>query len=108
MLEIMIVCAVIVMLGSIAVPSFRVARETARTNSCLNNLRIISQAKNQLALADGLGDEDVPTSAQISPYLKFADSSTGLPAEPLGGTYSINEINIKPTCSVGSPHVLQD
>ena len=106
LIELMIVVAVIGMLASVAVPGFIQAMQSSRVSSCLNNLRIIATAKNQAAMMDGLSDTDVPTTTQLSPYLKTVNASTGLPTEPTNGTYSINAVSVQPTCSVGGIHVI--
>jgi len=50
LVEIMIVVAIIGLLAAIAIPNFVRARKTAQANSCVNNLRLIDAAKQQLAL----------------------------------------------------------
>ncbi|HEX7631870.1 MAG TPA: prepilin-type N-terminal cleavage/methylation domain-containing protein, partial [Lacunisphaera sp.] len=45
LVEIMIVVAIIGLLAAIAIPNFVKARQTAQTNACINNLRIIDAAK---------------------------------------------------------------
>ena len=106
LVEIMIVVAIIGMLAAIAVPNFVQARNTARTNTCLNNLRIISHAKDQAALELGISETATPTTAQLSPYLRSAQLVNGLPKEPTGGTYTVAEVSANPTCSAGGTHTL--
>ena len=106
LVEIMIVVAIIGLLAAIAVPNFMQARTSARTSTCVNNLRLISAAKDQSALENGLADSATPTTTQLSPYLKSTNATTGLPTEPTGGTYTINEVSVRPTCSVGGTHVV--
>jgi prepilin-type N-terminal cleavage/methylation domain-containing protein len=50
LVEIMIVVAIIGLLAAIAIPSFMRARQTSQTNSCMNNLRLVSGAIQQWAL----------------------------------------------------------
>ena len=106
LVEIMIVVAIIGLLVAIAVPNFVQARTSARTSTCVNNLRLISAAKDQAALEGGLADTVTPTTTQLAPYLKSTSATTGLPNEPTTGTYSINAISSRPTCSVGGTHVI--
>ena len=106
LVEIMIVVAIIGLLAAIAVPNFVQARTSARTSTCVNNLRLISAAKDQAALEDSILDTDTPTTDQLAPYLKSVDAGTGLPKEPTGGSYTINAVNARPTCSVGGTHVI--
>ena len=54
LVEIMIVVAIIGLLAAIAIPSFMRARLTSQQNACINNLRQIEAAKDQIALETGL------------------------------------------------------
>ena len=70
--------------------------------TCINNLRLIDDAKQQWA-----ADNDKPNSAgstmkDLLPY--FKDSA--FPVCPSGGTYSINRVDEVPTCSIPG-HALQ-
>jgi hypothetical protein len=70
-------------------------------NACLNNLREIDAAKQQWALENSKADSAVPTAQELLPYL-----ADGLfPVCPAGGTYTINAVNVPPTCSIPG-HVL--
>lgn len=106
LVEIMIVVAIIGLLAAIAIPNFVQARTTARTNTCINNLRLISAAKDQAALELGLAETATPTTTQLSPYLKTSQLVSGLPKEPTGGTYTVAAVSANPTCSVGGGHTL--
>jgi len=87
-----------------------VAAGTAALNSsaaiiakktCLSNLRLIDDAKQQWAADNNKPDRAVPTEKELRPYLK-----TGLlPICPSGGIYLINAVNELPTCSFPG-HVL--
>jgi hypothetical protein len=81
---------------AIAIPSFVKARNTAQQNACINNLRIIDSAKEQAALALKLDDKAMPTAEQISPYIKGGYQALKCPK---GGTYSINSMDKRPTCT---------
>jgi prepilin-type N-terminal cleavage/methylation domain-containing protein len=100
LVEIMIVVAIIGLLAAIAIPNFVKARQTAQTNACINNLRIIDAAKQQFALENGKSSTYSPSSAEIVPYL--GRSGNAMPNEPLGGTYNINDMTTVPTCSVAT------
>ena len=80
---------------AIAIPNFVKARETAQMNACINNLRQIDAAKQQWALENNKKAGDVPTAADLTPYLngKF-------PICPSGGTYTIGAVSNAPTCSI--------
>ena len=93
LVEIMIVVAIIGLLAAIAIPNFVRARDTARTNACIANLKQIDGAKQIYALENGLADTVTPTWANLVPdYIKKQ------PACPGGGTYAINTVGTDPTC----------
>ena len=58
LVEIMIVVAIIGLLAGIAIPNFIKARETARKNTCINNLRLIDAAIQQWALENNKNGSD--------------------------------------------------
>ncbi len=70
-------------------------------NACINNLRQIDGAKQQWALEKNKAGDDVPTVKDLLPYLKDGV----FPTCPDGGTYSINNVDAVPTCTV-QDHVL--
>jgi len=98
LVEIMIVVAIIGLLAAIAIPNFVRARQTAQTNACINNLRIIDAAENQYALENGkTTGGTAPTSAQLLVYIGRATST--FPNCPLGGAgYTIGTIGTAPVC----------
>lgn len=98
LVEIMIVVAIIGLLAAIGIPNFVRARQTSQTNACINNLRIIDQAKQQWALEYGQISTVTPSSSDLVPY--FGRTGTQMPSEPLGGSYNINALTIAPTCSI--------
>lgn len=100
LVEIMIVVAIIGLLAAIAVPNFVQARNTSRTNACINNLRIIDSAKEQDAL-----ENNRATGAEAAGYLTYIKGGA-LPTCPGGGTYTVGVVGTDPTCSVGGTHSL--
>jgi len=74
-----------------------IARKT-----CINNLRLIDDAKQQWKADQGKPDTAVPTVKDLLPYFK----DKGFPECPAGGTYSLNALNEVPTCSIPE-HALQ-
>ena len=102
LVEIMIVVAIIGLLAAIAIPSFVKARDTARKNTCINNLRQIDSAKEQLAMAANLATNTAFgsgefTEANVSEYIRGGlASATNCPA---GGTVTIENIGVAPTCT---------
>ena len=106
LVEIMIVVAIIALLAAIAIPSFMKSRADSRKSACINNLRLIDHAKQQLATASPtILDSTVPVWTDISPYFK---GGVGIPICRQGGTYTINAITSNPTCDYngGTDHVL--
>ncbi len=95
LVEIMIVVAIIGLLAAIAIPNFSKARSTAQKNACIVNLRQIDGAKQMWATENRKTDTDVPTEADIAPYLK----GNQMPTCPgTGAKYNIRAISESPTC----------
>lgn len=101
-LGILMAIAMIGMLSAIAIPNFVKARQTSMQNACINNLRQIDAAKNEWALEKQKSPGDVPTAADLTPYLKDGK----FPVCPAGGTYTIGAVSNAPTCSIPS-HTLK-
>jgi hypothetical protein len=68
-----------------------IARKT-----CISNLRLIDDAKQQWATDLGKPLTAVPTVKDLLPYFK----DKGFPECPDGGTYSLNAVDEVPTCSI--------
>jgi len=94
LVEIMIVVAIIGLLAAIAIPSFMRARQTSQTNSCMNNLRLVSGAIQQWALENNKTAADAVAAGDIQGYLK---NDVG-PECPLGGAYVLATVADEPTC----------
>ena len=110
LVEIMIVVAIIGLLAAIAIPNFVKARATSQMNACINNLRQIDAAANEMALEKGKKTGDpVADWTDITPYIKL-NSSSSIPPCPAGGTYADLVVGNTPTCSLStlttSPHIL--
>ena len=112
LVEIMIVVAIAGLLAAIAIPSFVHARTKSQATACINNLRQIECAVQQVAIEKGkhVGD-NVNWPDDITAYIKL-DSEGNIPGCPAGGNYSLQAVGIIPQaiCSLGNnvnpPHVL--
>ena len=87
---------------------FKQVRERAREireatppkpQDCRDNLRQIHAAKQQLALAMKLEKGAIVTAKQVARYIKGGQRGFEGMKCPYGGSYSINPIGTKPTCS---------
>ncbi len=96
LVEIMIVVAIIGLLAAIAVPNFVKARDSARSNTCINNLRLIDAAKEQYATENNIASGAATTSADCTPYLK----NNAFPTCPAAGAYTTNNVGVLPVCSL--------
>jgi|SRR5579871_1932443 len=113
LVEIMIVVAIIGLLAAIAIPNFVKARETARKNTCINNLRLIDGAKQTWALENNAAPTSTPTESAVAPYL--GRGGTAWTTLRTAGVYCpdqsavkyvMNSVATKPSCSFGNNHAL--
>jgi prepilin-type N-terminal cleavage/methylation domain-containing protein len=107
LVEIMIVVAIIGLLAAIAIPNFIKARETARKNACINNLRLIDGAIQQYALENSKNSTDSIKASALTVYLgrggtgtidTVGGAGTGTFC-PSSGAYSVTTVNAKPACT---------
>lgn len=96
LVEIMIVVAIIGLLAAIAIPSFVRAREVAQRTACISNLKTIEGAKGTWALEQKRGSTDTPADADLFGQTLYVASK---PSCPANGTYTLNQVDAKPTCS---------
>ena len=105
LVEIMIVVAIIGLLAAIAIPNFIKARQSSQTNACINNLRQIEGAKATWALENKKDGTALPTAADLYGSTLYIRDT---PTCPGSGTYGINGIDTKATCTkVADGHALQ-
>ena len=112
LVEIMIVVAIIGLLAAIAIPSFVKARDAARRNTCINNLRIVDGAKESLGMERNLstnatlvlaadhdaGDRAQFTVAQVSEFVRGGiGNATNCPAN---GIVRIGNMDQVPACEL--------
>lgn len=91
------ILAVVGLLAAIAIPSFVKARDTAQSNGCINNMRMIDAGKEQAAMANRYENGAVMPNGEISKFLPTpVDQMTCVN----GGTYTPNPLGIDPSCSV--------
>lgn len=81
--------------AAIALPSFQRAREQAKNNACINNLRLIESAKDQWAI-----EENKPTGAEVTAEDIQEYIRNGIPVCPDGGTYTLGTVGNNAECSV--------
>ncbi|MFW5893892.1 MAG: hypothetical protein ACOCUY_02030 [Verrucomicrobiota bacterium] len=81
----------------LATKQVRRTARAARQQSCIHNLRMINNAKQQWALENNRSQDDTPTWEDIMPYLEKK------PECPEGGEYKIQPIEQPPTCSKDGP-----
>jgi len=103
LIEIMIVVLIIGILLAIAVPNFMKARESSRTKSCIANLKQIQSAKEQWAMDNKEAGTAVPVAADLYGATLYIKTT---PSCPSGGAYTINAVDVDPTCDGDATHVL--
>jgi prepilin-type N-terminal cleavage/methylation domain-containing protein len=113
LVEVMIVVAIIGLLAAIAIPNFVKSRAKAQATSCINNLRQIEAACQQVAIANNLGPgATIAYPVDVASYIKL-NSSGSIPPCPAGGTYSLLLVGANPQsqCSLSNTvdpaHILQ-
>lgn len=104
LVEIMIVVAIIGLLAAIAIPNFMKSRATSQANACINNMRQIDAACQQIAFAKGLAaGATINYPTDLTPYIKL-NLNGNIPPCPAGGTYALNPVGTIPsvTCSLAN------
>lgn len=91
----MIVVTIIGFLAGLAIPSFMRARATVQQTRCIDNLRLMSGAKDQWAVENYANNGEPCEEDDVTPYFK-----RGFPSCPGGGTYAVNVIGMDPTCNL--------
>jgi type II secretory pathway pseudopilin PulG len=109
----MIVVAIIGLLAAIAIPNFVKAREIARRNSCINNLRLLDGAKQTWALESKAAPTSTPAEISVAPYLGHGGQTypnlraAGLYCPDQSTVaYSMGTVAQNPSCTFGNQHIL--
>jgi len=97
LVEIMIVVAIIGLLAAVAIPNLVRARVAAQRTACQQNLRAVEGAKANWALDCKKSNADVPGDGDLFGPDKYIRDK---PLCPAGGTYGINAVSEKPTCTI--------
>ena len=99
LMEMMIVVTIMAMLMAIATPSFVRARDSARTNSCMANLKAIDGAKTQWAMEYRKTDGEAVSWNDLAPsYMKSQVTC------PWGVGYTLQPVGTPPYCPVVGHH----
>ncbi|MFQ5952555.1 MAG: competence type IV pilus major pilin ComGC [Candidatus Omnitrophota bacterium] len=94
LVEIMVVVAAIGILAMTFIPTLMRARNAARKQACIANLKTIEVAKPLWAVQEEKTSQDVPAWSDLIPaYIKKT------PACPAGGIYIMRSSKKKPTCT---------
>lgn len=94
MLELLVILGIIGMIIAIGVPNLFKARDTAQQRACIENLSRLEGFKQQWGAEQKKSEGDIPSITDLEPYFKKPALC------PAGGTYSLNALGIKCTCSV--------
>ena len=97
LVEIMIVVAIIGLLAAIAIPNFIKARVASQKAACVANLKTMDGAKATWALEQKKTNADVPSDTDLFGAASYIREK---PLCPANGTYSLNQVDAKPACSV--------
>src|ERR1043166_9147574 len=96
LVESMLVVAIIGLLAAIAIPNFVKARAASQKNACIANLKQMDGAKATWALEQKKVVTDVPVDTDLFGSTQYIRDK---PECPGGGTYSLNDVGNKPTCT---------
>jgi len=99
LIEMMIVVTIIAMLMAMATPSFVRARDMARQNACMSNLKAIDGAKTQWAMEFRKSDGAAVAWSDIAPSYMKAEVGCAW-----GFAYTLQPVGTPPYCPVVSHH----
>lgn len=110
LVEIMIVVLIIGLLLAIAVPNFNRAREVSNRKACSANLRRINFAKNSYIMANNKAPNTSASEFTDTVLYGSGGYLQSKPQCPGGGTYTVNDGGVVPTCdySGGNVHIYDE
>ena len=99
LVEILIVVAIIVLLGAIAIPQFIKARDATQQAACIKNLELIESAKEKAALAEHWDATAPVVTTIVDQYIK--EMGKPIPQCPAckGPSYTYGKMNERPVCN---------
>lgn len=101
LVEIMIVVGIIGLLLAVAVPNFKKAIAQSQQKTCAINRKTIDGVKAQWALDQQQPPEAIPSDTDLFGEGSYVDHKPNCPAS---GTYSLNAVREKCTCSIVPHH----
>lgn len=96
LVEIMVVVAIVALLATLAIPNYVKARDQARKQTCINNLKKMDEAKHLWGLDAKKDHDDVPTEAEIYGFDAYIKTK---PTCPSSGSYDLLAIGVFSTCT---------
>jgi hypothetical protein len=97
LIEIILVLAIVTLLAAVAIPRRRHVSPDALRRACILNLKDIEGAKRRWAAGNKRAESDTPTDADLFGPARYIERKLDCPG---GGTYSLNPIQAKPTCTI--------
>jgi competence protein ComGC len=91
------VIAIIGIIAAIAIPSFVKAKEISQQNVCINNIKMIEEAKTSAVQKYNHKNGDTIPSIEISEFIRNGLNSLKCPN---GGIYTVNPAGQPPQCSI--------
>lgn len=99
LVEIMIVCAIIGLLATIAVPNFIASRASSNRSVCIANLKQINDAKITWAMEAKRGTTDKPEDSDLFGSEKYLRLKPNCPAN---GVYDVSTVEKRATCTLAA------
>jgi hypothetical protein len=84
--------------GMIIIQETAPAHDSAQRSACINNLRVLDEAKRQSAADHHKSSNDTPTDSDLFGEGLYSKSK---PECPSGGTYTLGNMSETPKCSLG-------